>query len=167
MEIKNIVKLFCISILFVMSCSLYLEEKKYVEEKKEIDSILAEISNPKILNNKTGHEKFKDYKDRINELKERLKDINDAELKEKLLKLQSLFEDKLAAKLAALKAAKLKIEGIADKDSGKNTIWSEAKLVGVTVKFLGNNTSGKGQEMSKDAVEQIDKIIKFLEGDTN
>ncbi|WP_420025422.1 fibronectin-binding protein RevA [Borreliella valaisiana] len=166
MKIKNIVKLFCVSILFVMACSLYEEEKKvYEEEKKEIDAILAEISNPKILNNKTGHEKFKDYKDRINELKERLKDVNDAELKEKLLKLQSLFEDKLAAKLAALKAAKQKIEGITNKDSGKDTIWSEAKLVGVTVKFLGS--SGNGEKMSKDAIEQIDKIIKFLEEGTN
>ncbi|WP_420025222.1 fibronectin-binding protein RevA (plasmid) [Borreliella yangtzensis] len=161
MKIKNIVKLFCLSILFVMSCSLY------VEEKKEIDSILAEISNPKILNNKTGHKKFKDYKDKINELKERLKDVNDAELKEKLLKLQSLFEDKLAAKLAALKAAKQKIESITNKDNGKDTIWSEAKVVGVTVKFLGNTAAGNGKKMSDDAVGQIDKIIKFLEEGTN
>ncbi len=28
MKIKNIVKLFCISILFVMACNLYVEEKK-------------------------------------------------------------------------------------------------------------------------------------------
>ncbi|MBB6043700.1 fibronectin-binding protein RevA (plasmid) [Borreliella yangtzensis] len=166
MEIKNIVKLFCLSILFVMSCSLYVKEKKYVEEKKEIDSILAEISNPKNLNNKTSHEKFKDYKDRINELKERLKDVNDAELKEKLLKLQSLFEDKLAAKLAALKAAKQKIESITNKNNGKTEIWKEAKLVGVNIKYNGVNGQG-GDQMSSDAIGQIDKIIKFLEEGTN
>ncbi|MBB6043775.1 fibronectin-binding protein RevA [Borreliella yangtzensis] len=160
MEIKNIVKLFCLSILVVMACNLY------VEEKKGIDAILAEIL---AIDNKTGHEKFKDYKDRINELKKRLKDVNDADLKEKLLKLQSLFEDKLAAKLAALKAAKQKIESITETDNNKAkmSIWAESKLVGVTIAFKGSYATGKGKEMSKEAVEQIDKIIKFLEGDTN
>ncbi|WP_421115262.1 fibronectin-binding protein RevA [Borreliella valaisiana] len=160
MEIKNIVKLFCILILFVMACSLY------VEEKKEIDSILSEIS---AINNKTDVEKFKGYKNKINELEEKFKDVSNAELKEKLSKLQSLFQDKLAAKLAALKAAKQKIGNIteADNSKAKMSIWAESKLVGVTIKFLGNIASGKGQEMSKDAVEQIDKIIKFLEEGTN
>ncbi|WP_422850235.1 fibronectin-binding protein RevA [Borreliella afzelii] len=46
-------------------------------------------------------------------------------------------------------------------------MWAEAKLVGVTVKFSGSNTSGKGAEMSKEAVGQIDKIIEFLEEGTN
>ncbi|WP_269843230.1 hypothetical protein [Borreliella burgdorferi] len=35
------------------------------------------------------------------------------------------------------------------------------------MKFSGSNTAGKGQEMSKEAVEQIEKIIKFLEEGTN
>ncbi|WP_327786047.1 fibronectin-binding protein RevA, partial [Borreliella garinii] len=70
--------------------------------------------------------------------------MSDAELKEKLLKLQSLFQDKLAAKLAALKAAKQRIEGFSDKDKEKEKIWKEAKLVGVTIKFSGSNTAGKG-----------------------
>ncbi|WP_421136349.1 fibronectin-binding protein RevA (plasmid) [Borreliella yangtzensis] len=160
MEIKNIVKLFCISILFVMACSLY------VEEKKEIDSILAEIS---AIDNKTDVEKFKGYKDKINELKEKFKDVSNAELKEKLSKLQSLFRDKLADKLAALKAAKQKIEGISETDNGKAkmSIWAESKLVGVTIAFKGSYTTGKGKEMSNDAVSQIDKIINFLEEGTN
>ncbi|WP_234931696.1 hypothetical protein [Borreliella garinii] len=40
-------------------------------------------------------------------------------------------------------------------------------MVGVTIKFRGSNASGKGEQMSKEAVEQIDKIIKFLEESTN
>ncbi|SCW40215.1 REV protein [Borreliella japonica] len=67
MEIKNIVKLFFILILFVMACSLY------VEEKKEIDLILSEILT---LNNKTDIEKFGNYKGKLNALKERFKDID-------------------------------------------------------------------------------------------
>ncbi|WP_418906394.1 fibronectin-binding protein RevA (plasmid) [Borreliella tanukii] len=169
MKIKNIVKLFCISTLFVMACSLYEEEKKaYEAEKKEIDALLSDILK---LENKElgGEKKFKDYKDKINQLKEKFKDVDNAELKEKLLKLQSLFEDKLAAKLAALRAAKQTIEGISNKDdqTSKNKIWSESKLVGVTIKFSGNNTTGKGAEMSKEAVGQIDKIIEFLEEGTH
>ncbi len=83
--------------------------------------------------------------------------------------MQNSFQDKLAAKLAALKAAKNTIENIADKDQdiSKRKIWSEAKLVGVTVPLLGSNTSGNGDKMSKNAVEQIDKVIKFLEEGTN
>ncbi len=83
--------------------------------------------------------------------------------------LESLFQDKLAAKLAALKAAKQKIEGTTDADNNtaKNKIWAESKLVGVTIKFSGSNTTGEGAGMSKEAVEQIEKIIKFLEEGTN
>ncbi|WP_419250497.1 fibronectin-binding protein RevA [Borreliella afzelii] len=160
MKNKNIVKLFFISILFAMACKLY------VKEKEEIDSILSKVST---LNNKTDIEEFKNYKGNLNELKERFKDVSNAELKEKLLKLQSSFQDKLAAKLAALREAKQKIESISETDNttAKTKIWAEAKLVGVTVKFSGSNTSGKGAEMSKEAVGQIDKIIEFLEEGTN
>ncbi|WP_327785816.1 fibronectin-binding protein RevA [Borreliella valaisiana] len=129
-----------------------------------MDSILSEISNFK---NDTDDEKFKEYKNKINKLKERLKYVSNAELKEKITKLQGLFQDKLAAKLAALKLAKQTIEGLLDEDNAKQTIWKEAKLVGVTIKFRGSNASGKGEQMSKEAVEQIDKIIKFLEESTN
>ncbi|WP_272876515.1 hypothetical protein [Borreliella burgdorferi] len=38
--------------------------------------------------------------------------------------------------------------------------WSNCTL-------LGSNTSGNGDKMSKNAVEQIDKVIKFLEEGTN
>ncbi|WP_418909416.1 fibronectin-binding protein RevA (plasmid) [Borreliella sinica] len=160
MKNKNLVKLFFISILFVMACNLY------VEEKKEIDSILSEILT---LNNKTDIEKFGNYKGKLNELKEKFKDVDNAELKEKISKLQGAFQDKLAAKLAALREAKQKIQDITDTDNStaKTKIWSESKLVGVTIKFSGSHATGKGQEMSKDAVEQIDKIIKFLEEGTN
>ncbi|SCW39556.1 REV protein [Borreliella japonica] len=100
---------------------------------------------------------------------ERLKDVDNAELKEKISKLQRLFQDKLAAKLAALKQAKQKIEGITDSDTStaKSKIWAESKLVGATIKFSGSNSAGKGTEMSKEAVEQINKIIKCLEEGTN
>ncbi|AAF07538.1 fibronectin-binding protein RevA [Borreliella burgdorferi] len=160
MRNKNIFKLFFASMLFVMAC------KAYVEEKKEIDSLMEDVLA--LVNDSSGG-KFKDYKDKINELKENLKDIGNAELKEKLLNLQNSFQDKLAAKLAALKAAKNTIENITDKDQdiSKRKIWSEAKLVGVTVPLLGSNTSGNGDKMSKNAVEQIDKVIKFLEEGTN
>ncbi|WP_425337308.1 fibronectin-binding protein RevA [Borreliella tanukii] len=162
MKIKNIVKLFFISMLFMMACNLY------VKEKEEIESIISEISK---LNNKEvdGEKKFKDYKDKISELKERFKDISDPGLKEELLKLENLFQDKLAAKLAALKAAKQKIEGITETDNtkAKTKIWSESKLVGVTIKFSGGYTSGNGKKMSEDAVSQIERIIKFLEEGTN
>ncbi|ACN93638.1 Borrelia REV protein (plasmid) [Borreliella finlandensis] len=136
--------------------------KAYVEEKKQIDSLITDVS---ALNNKIDHEKFNYYKQEINKLKESLKDVGNAELKEKLLALESLFQDKLAA----LKAAKQKIEGTTDADNStaKNKIWAESKLVGVTIKFSESNTTGKGQEMSKEAVEQIDEIIKFLEEGTN
>ncbi|SCW40201.1 REV protein [Borreliella japonica] len=92
-----------------------------------------------------------------------------AELKEKISKLQGVFQDKLAAKLAALREAKQKIQGITDTDNStaKTKIWSESKLVGVTIKFSGSNTSGNGKKMSEDAVSQIEKIIKFLEEGTN
>ncbi len=90
------------------------------KRKKEIDSILSEISNFK---NDTDDEKFKEYKNKINKLKERLKDVSNAELKEKITKLQGLFQDKLAAKLAALKLAKQTIEGLLDEDNAKQTIW--------------------------------------------
>ncbi len=160
MKNKNIVKLFFISILLVMACN------SYIKEKEEIDSILSKVPT---LNNKTDIEEFKNYKGKLNELKERFKDVGNAELKEKMLNLQGLFQDKLAAKLAALREAKQKIEGIADSDTStaKTKIWAEAKLVGVTVKFSGSNTSGKGAEMSKEAVGQIDKIIEFLEEGTH
>ncbi|WP_418885346.1 fibronectin-binding protein RevA [Borreliella carolinensis] len=158
MKNKNIFKLFFVSMLFIMAC------KAYVEEKKEIETLMESISK---LKNDSSGDTFKDYKDKINKLKESLKDVSNSELEEKLLKLQSLFKDKLAAKLAALKAAKDKINGYTDKDTNKNDIWKEAKLVGVTVPFSGNNTSGKGQEMAKNAVGQIEKIIKFLEEGTN
>ncbi|WP_418909506.1 fibronectin-binding protein RevA (plasmid) [Borreliella sinica] len=167
MKNKNLVKLFFISsLLFIMACKAFMGGEAYADEKKEIDSLLLDISK---LNNKEvgGEKKFKDYKDKINELKERFGDISDPGLKEKLLKLENLFQDKLAAKLAALKTAKQTIEGITDKDGGKSKIWSEAKLVGVTIKYSGSNTAGNGTTMSKDAVEQIDKIIKFLEEGTN
>ncbi|MCD2380504.1 fibronectin-binding protein RevA [Borreliella burgdorferi] len=158
MKNKNIVKLFFASMLFVMAC------KAYVEEKKQIDSLMEGISK---LQNDSSKDTFKDYKDKINKLKEGLKDVGNAELEEKLLALEKLFKDKLAAKLAALKAAKDKINGYTDNDTNKNNIWAEAKLVGVTIKFSGSNTAGKGAEMSKEAVEQIEKIIKFLEEGTN
>ncbi|APS99211.1 blasticidin-S acetyltransferase (plasmid) [Borreliella mayonii] len=158
MKNKNIFKLFFVSMLFIMAC------KAYVEEKKEIDSLSTDVL---VLKNDSSGDTFKDYKDKINKLKESLKDVSNAELEEKLLKLQSLFKDKLAAKLAALKAAKQTIEGYTDKDQKKTDIWKEAKLVGVTVPFSGNNTSGKGQEMATNAVGQIEKIIKFLEEGTN
>ncbi|MBB5141928.1 fibronectin-binding protein RevA [Borreliella afzelii] len=160
MKNKNLVKLFFVSMLFVITC------KTYVKEKEEIDSLLSEVAT---LNNKTDIEEFKNYKGNLNELKERFKDVSNAELKEKLLKLQSSFQDKLAAKLAALKAAKEEIGSITDTDNStaKAKIWSKAKLVGVTVKFSGSNTSGKGSEMSKEAVGQIDKIIEFLEEGTH
>ncbi|MCR8876839.1 fibronectin-binding protein RevA, partial [Borreliella burgdorferi] len=80
---------------------------------KEIDSLMEDVLA--LVNDSSGG-KFKDYKDKINELKENLKDIGNAELKEKLLNLQNSFQDKLAAKLAALKAAKNTIENITDKD---------------------------------------------------
>ncbi|MCD2401767.1 fibronectin-binding protein RevA [Borreliella bissettiae] len=156
MKNKNIFKLFFVLMLFIMAC------KAYVEEKKEIESLMEGISK---LKNDSSGDTFKDYKDKINKLKESLKDVSNSELEEKLLKLQSLFQDKLAAKLAALKAAKDKINGYTDKDANKNDIWKEAKLVGVTVPFKGN--AGKGAEMSKEAVGQIDKVIKFLEEGTN
>ncbi|WP_215540975.1 fibronectin-binding protein RevA [Borreliella bavariensis] len=160
MKNKNLVKLFFVSMLFVITC------KTYVKEKEEIDSLLSEVAT---LNNKTDIEKFKNYKGNLNELKERFKDVSNAELKEKILNLQGLFQDKLAAKLQALREAKQKIESIAEADntSAKTKIWAESKLVGVTIKFSGSNTTGKGAEMSKEAVEQIDKIIKFLEEGTN
>lgn len=160
MKNKNLVKLFFVSMLFVITC------KTYVKEKEEIDSLLSEVAT---LNNKTDIEKFKNYKGNLNELKERFKDVSNAELKEKILNLQGLFQDKLAAKLQALREAKQKIESITETDntSAKTKIWAEAKLVGVTIKFSGSNTAGKGAEMSKEAVEQIDKIIKFLEEGTN
>ncbi|ACN92701.1 fibronectin-binding protein RevA [Borreliella burgdorferi] len=160
MKNKNIFKLFFVSMLFIMAC------KAYVEEKEKIDSLSTVVST---LNNKIDHEKFNNYKQEINKLKENLKDVGNAELQEKLLKLQSLFQDKLAAKLEALKAAKQKIEGITDVDNStaKNKIWAESKLVGVTIKYSGNHGTGKGVEMSKEAVEQIEKIIKFLEEGTN
>ncbi len=160
MKNKNIVKLFFASMLFIMAC------KAYVEEKKQIDSLMEGISK---LQNDSSKDTFKDYKDKINKLKEGLKDVGNAELKEKLLALESLFQDKLAAKLAALKAAKQKIEETTDADNNtaKNKIWAESKLVGVTIKFSGSNTTGKGTGMSKEAVEQIEKIIKFLEEGTN
>ncbi|MCD2415900.1 fibronectin-binding protein RevA [Borreliella burgdorferi] len=158
MKNKNIVKLFFASMLFIMAC------KAYVEEKKQIDSLMEGISK---LKNDSSKDTFKDYKDKINKLKEGLKDVGNAELEEKLLALEKLFKDKLAAKLAALKAAKDKINGYTDNDTNKNNIWAEAKLVGVTIKFSGSNTAGKGAEMSKEAVEQIEKIIKFLEEGTN
>ncbi|APJ09447.1 fibronectin-binding protein RevA [Borreliella afzelii] len=160
MKNKNIVKLFFISILLVMACN------SYIKEKEEIDSILSKVPT---LNNKTDIEEFKNYKGKLNELKERFKDVGNAELKEKMLNLQGLFQDKLAAKLAALREAKQKIEGITDSDTStaKTKIWAEAKLVGVTVKFSGSNTSGNGEKMSKEAIEQIDKIIEFLEEGTN
>ncbi|OJH14490.1 blasticidin-S acetyltransferase (plasmid) [Borreliella bissettiae] len=158
MKNKNMVKLFFASMLFVMACKAYVEEKKQVESLME--GVLA------LVNDSSGG-KFKDYKDKINELKENLKAVGNAELKEKLLNLQNSFQDKLAAKLAALKAAKQKIESFTEKDNKKTEIWSEAKLVGVTVPLLGSNTTGNGDKMSKNAVEQIDKVIKFLEEDTN
>ncbi len=158
MKNKNIVKLFFASMLFIMAC------KAYVEEKKQIDSLMEGISK---LQNDSSKDTFKDYKDKINKLKEGLKDVGNAELEEKLLALEKLFKDKLAAKLAALKAAKDKINGYTDNDTNKNNIWAEAKLVGVTIKFSGSNIAGKGAEMSKEAVEQIEKIIKFLEEGTN
>ncbi|WP_215539953.1 fibronectin-binding protein RevA [Borreliella bavariensis] len=160
MKNKNLFKLFFVSMLFVITC------KTYVKEKEEIDSLLSEVAT---LNNKTDIEKFKNYKGNLNELKERFKDVGSAELKEKILNLQGLFQDKLAAKLQALREAKQKIEGITNSDTStaKTTIWAESKLVGVTIKFSGSNTAGKGAEMSKEAVEQIDKIIKFLEEGTN
>ncbi len=148
MKNKNIVKLFFASMLFIMAC------KAYVEEKKQIDSLMEGISK---LQNDSSKDTFKDYKDKINKLKEGLKDVGNAELEEKLLALEKLFKDKLAAKLAALKAAKDKINGYTDNDTNKNNIWAEAKLVGVTIKFSGSNTAGKGAEMSKEAVEQIEK----------
>ncbi|WP_215537702.1 fibronectin-binding protein RevA [Borreliella bavariensis] len=160
MKNKNLVKLFFVSMLFVITC------KTYVKEKEEIDSLLSEVAT---LNNKTDIEKFKNYKGNLNELKERFKDVSNVELKEKILNLQGLFQDKLAAKLQALREAKQKIEDITDIDTStaKTKIWAESKLVGVTIKFSGNNTTGKGVAMSKEAVEQIDKIIKFLEEGTN
>ncbi|WP_418456813.1 fibronectin-binding protein RevA [Borreliella kurtenbachii] len=160
MKNKNIVKLFFVSMLFIMAC------KAYVEEKEQIDSLSTDVST---LNNKIDHEKFNNYKQEINKLKESLKDVSNAELKEKLLALESLFQDKLAAKLAALKAAKQKIEEITDIDNNtaKSKIWAESKLVGATIKFSGSNTAGNGKKMSEEAVKQIDKIIKFLEEGTN
>ncbi len=158
MRNKNIFKLFFVSMLFIMAC------KAYVEEKKQVDSLMEGISK---LQNDSSKDTFKDYKDKINKLKESLKDVGNAELEEKLLALEKLFKDKLAAKLAALKAAKDKINGYTDKDTNKKNIWAEAKLVGVTIKFSGSNTTGKGAEMSEEAVEQIEKIIKFLEEGTN
>ncbi|WP_215537660.1 fibronectin-binding protein RevA [Borreliella bavariensis] len=163
MKNKNLLKLFFVSTLFIIACKADVG-KKYVEENKEIDLLLSSVSN---LKNDSKYDNFKEYKDKINKLTKSLKDVSDAELKEKLLKLQSLFQDKLAAKLAALKAAKQTIEGFSDRDKEKEKIWKEAKLVGVTIKFSGSNTAGKGAEMSKEAVEQIDKIIKFLEEGTN
>ncbi|MBB6032065.1 DNA-binding protein H-NS [Borreliella spielmanii] len=168
MKNKNLVKLFFISslLLFIMACKAFMGGETYTDEKKEIDSLLSEVSK---LNEKAGGEKFKEYKDIINQLKEKFKDISDEGLKGKLLKLENLFQDKLAAKLAALKAAKQEIGSITDTDTStaKGKIWSKAKLVGVTVKFSGSKTTGNGQKMSKEAVEQIDKIIKFLEEGTN
>ncbi len=158
MKKKNIFKLFFVSMLFVMAC------KAYVEEKEKIDSLMEGISK---LQNDSSKDTFKDYKDKINKLKEGLKDVGNAELEEKLLALEKLFKDKLAAKLAALKAAKDKINGYTDKDTNKNNIWAEAKLVGVTVKILGSSSGGNGTKMSTEAVEQIEKIIKFLEEGTN
>ncbi|WP_418905605.1 fibronectin-binding protein RevA [Borreliella japonica] len=160
MKNKNLVKLFFVSMLFIMACDFY------VKEKEEIDSLLSEVVT---LNKKSDIEKFKNYKSKLNELKERFKDVDNAELKEKISKLQNLFQDKLAVKLAALKEAKQAIQGISETDNttAKTKIWSESKLVGVTIKFSGSNTSGNGKKMSEEAVEQIDKIIKFLEEGTN
>ncbi|MCD2372077.1 fibronectin-binding protein RevA [Borreliella burgdorferi] len=155
---KNIFKLFFVSMLFVMAC------KAYVEEKKQAESLMEGTSK---LQNDSSEGTFKDYKDKINKLKESLKDVSNSELKEKLLDLEKLFKDKLAAKLSALKSAKQKIEGYTNKDSEKTNIWKEAKLVGVTVPLLGSNTTGNGEKMSTNAVGQIDKVIKFLEEDTN
>ncbi|AJY73170.1 fibronectin-binding protein RevA [Borreliella afzelii] len=163
MKNKNLVKLFFVSMLFIIACKADVG-KKYVEENKEIDLLLSSVST---LKNDFKYDNFKEYKDKINKLTKSLKDVGDVELKGKLLKLQSLFQDKLAAKLAALKAAKQTIESFTNKDNEKDKIWKEAKLVGVTVKFSGNNTSGNGEKMSKEAIEQIDKIIEFLEEGTN
>ncbi|QFI15088.1 fibronectin-binding protein RevA (plasmid) [Borrelia sp. CA_690] len=158
MKNKNIVKLFFVSMLFVMAC------KAYVEEKKQIDSLIADVST---LKNDSAGDTFRDYKDKINKLKESLKDVSNTELKEKLLKLQSSFQDKLAAKLAALKAAKQTIENLSNKDNEKTRIWKEAKLVGVTISYKGSHIRGHGDKMSEEAVSQIDKIIGFLGADTN
>ncbi|WP_418906017.1 fibronectin-binding protein RevA [Borreliella carolinensis] len=161
MKNKNTVKLFFVLMLFVMACKSDIEER-YEEENKQVELLNSGVLT---LGIKTNHEEFNKYKDKINKLKESLKDINDAKLQEKLLALEKLFNDKLEAKLAALKAAKDKINGYTDKDKNKNNIWSEARLVGVTVPFKGN--SGKGAEMSTDALGQIEKIIKFLEEGVN
>ncbi|WLN24787.1 fibronectin-binding protein RevA [Borreliella bavariensis] len=163
MKNKNIVKLFFISMLFIIVCKVDVE-KKYVEENKKIDLLFSSVST---LKNDSKHDNFKKYQDKINQLKESLKDVGDSELKEKLLKLQSLFKDKLAAKLTALKLAKQTIEGISDKDKEKETIWKESKLVGVTVPLSGSSAAGKGQEMANNATSKIDKIIEFLEEGTN
>ncbi|WP_417861965.1 fibronectin-binding protein RevA [Borreliella andersonii] len=151
MNNKNIVKVFFALMLFVMAC------KAYVEEKNQIDSLISGVST---LKNDSVGDTFRDYKDKINKLKESLKDVSNAELTEKLLALEKLFQDKLAAKLAALKAAKQKIESLTNKDNEKEKIWKEAKLVGATIKFIGSN--GNGEKMSQEAVKQIDQIIDFL-----
>ncbi|MBB6208593.1 fibronectin-binding protein RevA [Borreliella lanei] len=120
MKNKNLVKLFFILMLLVMAC------KAYLKEKKQINLLISGVST---LKNDSAGKEFKDYKDKINKLKESLKDVNDGELKEKLLNLQSLFQDKLAAKLEALKAARQTIESLTNKDSEIIKILKEAKLV--------------------------------------
>lgn len=116
MKTKNLVKLFFILMLFFMTC------KAYLKEKKQINLLISGVS---ALKNDSAGNEFKDYKYKINKLKESLKDVNDRELKEKLLNLQSLFQDKLAAKLETLKAARQTSE----KDSEIIRILKEIQLV--------------------------------------
>ncbi|WP_418457501.1 fibronectin-binding protein RevA [Borreliella andersonii] len=120
MKNKNLVKLFFISMLFVMAC------KAYLKEKKQIDLLISGVAT---LKNDSAGKEFKDYKDKINKLKESLKDVSDGELQEKLLNLESLFQDKLAAKLEAVKAAEQAIDSRTYKDIDIIRVWREAMLV--------------------------------------
>lgn len=170
MQNNNIVKLFFI--LFIMSCELYYvhvidktltNSSNHIVDKKKINFMLRGVSD---LNNKADEFVFKQFKKKIALLKEDLRGaINADELKEKFLNLQKLFQEKLTAKLNALKAAKRDIEWLIQSNNNDiSKIRAKTVPIGASTTLTEFYTTDI-TELSKDIVAQINDIIKYLEED--
>uniref|UniRef100_UPI003B224B16 fibronectin-binding protein RevA n=1 Tax=Borreliella tanukii TaxID=56146 RepID=UPI003B224B16 len=125
-------------------------------DKRKVNFMLKRISELNIRDDKTA---YKNFKESIKTLKIDLQyAINTAEIEENFLILENLFQEKLTAKLNALKADRADIESLltmVDSDTNLRYIQEKARLVGVNIYLdQGDTTQANTQQR---AIKEIYK----------
>ncbi|WP_421136281.1 hypothetical protein [Borreliella yangtzensis] len=149
MKNKNIINL--LFLLFMTSCEVYsimIGSKFHFNpitiDKKKVNFMLEGVSK---LNNSDDETVYKNFKEKIKILKIDLKyAINAAEIEEKFLILESLFQEKLTAKLNTLKTTRSNIKSLLvmiddSNDNNFNYIQIKARSIGISIYLTQDNTT--------------------------